>query len=160
MTSMSETMATKIENFHFLATSNIEGNLSDLAGQYVILYFYPKDNTPGCTRESKDFRDLYKAFSKFNAVIYGVSTDSLKSHEAFKDKLELPFDLISDKDGKLCDLFSVHKSNILLEKLIGIERSTFLIDPLGNLIFEWRKVKVNGHVEDVLKKLSSLSEIK
>ncbi len=154
---MSETMATKIENFHFLATSDIEGNLSDLAGQYVILYFYPKDNTPGCTRESKDFRDLHKAFNKFNAVIYGVSKDSLKSHESFREKHKLPFDLISDKEGKLCDLFSVHKSSALLEKLIGIERSTFLIDPQGNLIFEWRKVKVSGHVEEVLKKLSSLS---
>ena len=155
MTSMSGTMATKIENFHFLATSDIEGDLSDLSGKFVILYFYPRDNTPGCTRESTNFRDLYKVFQKFNAEIYGVSVDSLKSHEKFKEKLDLPFDLISDKDGKLCDLFQVHKKSLILEKLAGIERSTFMIDPQGNLIFEWRKVKVTGHVEEVLKKLTT-----
>lgn len=149
----------KLEDFHFQATSNIEGNLSELEGKYIILYFYPKDNTPGCTRESEDFRDLFKAFSKFNAIIYGVSKDSLKSHERFKEKLELPFDLISDSEGKLCDLFKTHKSSPLLEKISGIERCTFLIDPEGNLIHEWRKVKVSGHAEAVLKKLAAISEI-
>lgn len=156
MTSMSETMATKIDDFHFVATSNIEGKLSDLSGKYVILYFYPKDSTPGCTRESQNFKELYNAFRKFNAEIYGVSRDSIKSHEKFKEKLDLPFDLISDKDGALCDLFKVHKKSPLLEKISGIERSTFMIDPQGNLIYEWRKVKVTGHVEDVLKVLSSI----
>lgn len=152
---MSTTIMTKLKNFHFVATSDIEGNLSDLEGKYVILYFYPKDNTPGCTRESKDFRDLHKAFTKFNTVIYGVSLDSLKSHEAFKEKLALPFDLISDKGSQLCDLFKTHKTSAFLEKISGIERCTFLIDPQGNLLHEWRKVKVTGHVEEVLKVLSS-----
>lgn len=147
----------KLENFHFVATSNIEGKLSDLSGKYVLLYFYPKDCTPGCTRESLDFRDLYKAFKKFNTIIYGVSKDTLKSHENFKEKLNLPFDLISDQDEKLCDLFQVHKKSSLLEKIAGIERSTFLIGPDGSLIKEWRKVKVTGHVEEVLKFLATLN---
>ncbi len=157
---MSETgsiFASKVENFHFVATSNIEGNLSDLSGKYVILYFYPKDCTPGCTRESQDFRDLHKAFKKFNAIIYGVSKDTLKSHEHFKEKLNLPFDLISDVDEKLCDLFQVHKKSSFLEKIAGIERSTFLIGPDGLLLKEWRKTKVTGHVEEVLKFLTSLN---
>jgi thioredoxin-dependent peroxiredoxin len=158
MTNMSTTIMTKLEDFHFKATSNIEGDLSDLQGKYVILYFYPKDNTPGCTKESKDFRDLHRAFEKFNAVIYGVSKDSLKSHEAFKEKLELPFDLISDSDGSLCKLFKTNKTSTLIEMIAGIERSTFLIDPQGNLLYEWRKVKTSGHVEEVLKVLTAQSE--
>lgn len=149
----------KLDDFHFKATSDIEGNLSDLEGKYIILYFYPKDNTPGCTKESEDFRDLCSAFAKFNAVIYGVSKDTLKSHELFKEKLDLPFDLISDSEGKLCDLFNTHKSSPILEKIAGIDRCTFLIDPKGNLIHEWRKVKVAGHVEAVLKKLASISGV-
>lgn len=150
-------LGNQVENFQFIATSNIKGKLSDLAGKYVVLFFYPKDNTPGCTKESKCFRDLNHEFAKFNAVVYGVSKDSLKSHEKFKEDFQLSYELISDKDGKLCDLFDVHR-NSLLEKVIGIQRSTFIIDPQGVLVYEWRGVKVTGHVEEVLKKLSELSK--
>ena len=149
-------MKKQLEDFSFQTTSEQYKKLSDLKGHYVILYFYPKDNTPGCTRESENFRDLHEEFKRNNCVILGVSKDSLKSHQSFIKGKSLNFDLISDADQKLCDLFEVHKKNALLEKVMGIERSTFLIDPEGCLIYEWRKVKVTGHVDEVLQKVKDV----
>lgn len=144
----------------FNSTSEHYKKLSDLRGHYVVLYFYPRDNTPGCTRESKDFRDHLEEFKRHNALVFGISKDSLGSHEKFIKNQSLNFDLISDQDNELCALFEVNKKNALLEKVMGIERSTFLLDPDGHLIYEWRKVKVDGHVEDVLNKLKEHHESK
>jgi len=125
--------------------------LSAHKGHPVVLYFYPKDNTPGCTIEGSDFRDLHKQFAKLGAVIAGVSRDSLKSHQNFKAKMEFPFELIADDDEKLCAQFGVIKmKNMYGKKVRGIERSTFLIDGDGKLVREWRGVKVPGHAEEVL----------
>ena len=122
-----------------------------------MLYFYPKDNTPGCTNESKDFRDLHRRFRRRNTRVFGISRDSLKSHENFKAKQELPFELISDPDEELCRLFDVIKEkNMYGRKVMGIERSTFLIDEKGVLRQEWRKVKVKGHAEEVLAAVAEL----
>ncbi len=131
--------------------------LSNLKGKKVILYFYPKDNTPGCTTEGQNFRDLYKEFKKQNTLIYGVSRESIKSHENFKQKQSFPFDLISDEDEKICKKYDVIKEKSMYgRKYMGIERSTFLIDQEGKLVYEWRKVKVTGHVEEVLKAVKDL----
>jgi len=131
--------------------------LSAHKGHPVVLYFYPKDNTPGCTTEGADFRDLHKQFTKLGAVIAGVSRDSMKSHESFKAKMEYPFELISDADEKLCAQFDVIKmKNMYGKKVRGIERSTFLIDGSGALAHEWRKVKVEGHAAEVLAALKAL----
>lgn len=136
------------------ATGSIK--LADYAGQYVVLYFYPKDSTPGCTIESQNFRDQEHAFKKHNAVILGVSKDSIKSHEKFAEKQCLPFPLISDEDTSLCQAFGVLKEKSMFgRKYMGIERSTFLINPDGAVIEEWRKVKVSGHVDKVLARLQS-----
>ncbi len=125
--------------------------LADHRGKPVVLYFYPKDNTPGCTTEGAQFRDLYKQFEKAGAVVVGVSRDSLKSHEGFKAKLGFPFELISDPDERLCAQFDVIKmKNMYGRKVRGIERSTFLIGPDGTLRREWRGVKVPGHAVEVL----------
>ena len=138
-------------------TSNNIADLSQLKGKKVVLYFYPKDSTPGCTTEGQDFRDLYKKFAKANAVIYGLSRDSIKSHETFKEKQSFPFDLISDPTEKICKQYDVIKEkNMYGRKVIGIERSTFLIDKKGILRNEWRKVKVKEHVNDVLQILKKL----
>jgi len=127
----------------------------DLAGKSVVIYFYPKDSTPGCTKEGEDFRDLYKRFIKSNALIYGVSRDSIASHEKFKSKYNFPFHLISDEDESLCKLFDVIKEkNMYGRKYMGIERSTFLINEKGILVEEWRKVKVKGHAQEVLDRLN------
>ena len=116
-----------------------------------MLYFYPKDNTPGCTQQGADFRDRHKSFEKANCRIYGVSRDSLKSHEGFKSKMKFPFELLSDADEALCKQFGVMKlKNLYGKQVRGIERSTFLIDKEGVLAREWRGVKVPGHVEEVL----------
>lgn len=132
-------------------------SLSDFSGKYLVLYFYPKDNTPGCTNESKDFRDQYEAFKSLNAEIVGVSRDSLKSHQNFIDKYELPFELIADTEEALCNQFDVIKDKNMFGKIgRGIERSTFLINPKGVLIAEWRKVKVAGHADEVFKTLKEL----
>lgn len=129
----------------------------DLKGKKTVLYFYPKDNTPGCTREGQDFRDNHRKFARAGAQILGVSRDSLKSHENFKAKQELPFELISDPDEQLCELFEVIKlKNMYGKQVRGIERSTFLIDENGVLQREWRKVKVPDHVEEVLDAVKSL----
>ena len=138
-------------------TGNKLADLSEHKGQKVILYFYPKDNTPGCTSEGQDFRDLFKEFKKLNAVIYGLSRESIKSHENFKLKQSFPFELISDMDEKICKQYDVIKEKSMYgRKYMGIERSTFLIDENGKLVQEWRKVKVKGHVEEVLKEVNSL----
>ena len=131
--------------------------LSDQRGHPVVLYFYPKDNTPGCTTEGMQFRDLHKSFQRAGAVVAGVSRDSVKSHEGFKAKLGFPFDLISDADEKLCAQFGVIKmKNMYGRKVRGIERSTFLIGADGALVREWRGVKVPGHADEVLAAVKAL----
>jgi len=131
--------------------------LSEQRGHPVVVYFYPKDNTPGCTTEGSQFRDLHKQFQKVGAVVVGVSRDSLKSHQGFKAKMSFPFELISDPDEKLCAQFDVIKmKNMYGRKVRGIERSTFVIDAKGKLAREWRGVKVAGHAEDVLGAVKSL----
>jgi peroxiredoxin Q/BCP len=131
--------------------------LSAQRGHAVILYFYPKDNTPGCTMEGSQFRDLYKKFERAGAVVAGVSRDSLKSHESFKTKMGFPFELISDAEEKLCGQFGVIKmKNMYGRKVRGIERSTFLIDGNGTLVREWRGVRVPGHAEEVLEFVKTL----
>lgn len=139
------------------ATDNQHFRLSELKGKHVVLYFYPKDSTPGCTTEGQNFRDYYDEFKKLKAEIYGVSKDNLKSHESFKAEHCFPFELISDRDGKLCELFDVIKEKSLYgKKYLGIERSTFIIDKKGILRREFRGVKVDGHVQQVLAALKSL----
>jgi len=131
--------------------------LSDHRGETVVLYFYPKDNTPGCTTEGAQFRDAYKQFRKAGAIVVGCSRDSLKSHENFKAKMAFPFDLIADADEKLCAQFGVIKmKNMYGKKVRGIERSTFLIDGAGKLVREWRRVRVPGHVDEVLEAVKAL----
>ena len=148
----------KIENFSRPATGDQEISLSDLKGKNLVLYFYPKDSTPGCTTEGQDFRDNFAAFEQANTVILGVSRDSIKSHENFKDKHSFPFELLSDEDESLCKQFDVIKLKKLYGKEhMGIERSTFLIDSEGKLVQEWRKVKVNGHVQEVLAAAQKLA---
>ena len=142
---------TKLKNFKCEMTGNKDFNLSDYKGQNIVIYFYPRDNTPGCTSEGEDFRDNYKKFKKKNTQIFGVSKDNIKSHESFKDKFKFPFELISDPDEKICKIFDVIKEKSMYgKKYMGIERSTFLINEEGKLVKEWRKVKVKGHVEEVL----------
>ncbi len=134
------------------ATGDQEIRLQDYRGRKLVLYFYPRDNTPGCTRESRGFAEHYEAFREAGAEILGVSRDSLRSHENFRQKKELPFDLISDSEETLCRQFDViQEKNMYGKKVMGIERSTFLFDEEGQLIREWRKVKVPGHVEEVLE---------
>ena len=131
--------------------------LSALRGKAVVLYFYPKDNTPGCTTQAQQFRDLHAEFVKAGAVIFGVSRDSLKSHEGFKAKLGLPFELISDIEGVLCRMFDVVKNKMLYgKKVLGIERSTFLIDAQGILRQEWRAAKADGNAATVLEAVKAL----
>lgn len=133
-------------------------HLSELAGQRVVLYFYPKDSTPGCTTQAQGFRDLIDEFTALNAKIIGVSRDSIKSHDNFSAKQELPFALISDKEEVLCELFGVMKlKNMYGKQVRGIERSTFLIDEKGVLVQEWRGLKVPGHVQTVLEAVQALA---
>lgn len=132
--------------------------LSNYLNRNVVLYFYPKDGTPGCTTEGLNFRDLYSEFRAANTEVFGISRDSLRSHEAFKAKLGMPFELISDPDEALCSLFSVMKSRSMYGKQVrGIERSTFIIDGTGKLVKEWRGLKVPGHADDVLAYVRTLS---
>ena len=155
---MSVKINTKVKKFKVSATNELEIDSTDLIGKSYVIYFYPKDNTPGCTQEGEDFRDLYKEFKKLNTEIYGVSRDSLKSHEGFKEKYKYPFELISDTEEKLCNLFDVIKEkNMYGKKYMGIERSTFLINKEGKLSAEWRKVKVNGHAAEVLEEVKKIS---
>ena len=132
--------------------------LGEHQGKKIVLYFYPKDNTPGCTTESLQFRELYSGFKAANCEIFGISRDSIRSHEGFKSKLELPFDLISDSDEAVCALFDVIVMKSMYGKQVrGIERSTFVIDAAGTLVKEWRGVKVPGHVTEVLEFVEGLS---
>ena len=151
------TLGQPAPDFTIPATSGQTIRLSDLRGQFVVLYFYPKDSTPGCTQEGQDFRDLYPQFQAEGADIFGVSRDSLKSHENFKCKQAFPFELVSDADELLCGLYAVIRMKNLYGKQVrGIERSTFLIDPAGQLAAEWRKVGVKGHATAVLEKVRAL----
>ena len=146
-----------VPNFSGQATSEIDFNLEDYAGTAILLYFYPKNNTPGCTQEGKDFRDNYSAFKAKGIKIFGLSRDGIKAHENFKAKYEFPFELISDKDETICNLFAVIKEKKLYGKVhMGIERSTFLIGADGKLINEWRKVKVKEHLAQVLEAIEVL----
>ena len=130
---------------------------TDLNGKYVVIYFYPKDSTPGCTKEGEDFRDLHKLFEECDSLIFGVSRDSVASHEKFKKKYNFPFNLISDEDESLCNIFDVIKEkNMYGRKYMGIERSTFLIDKKGVMVHEWRKVKVKNHAQEVLDTLQTI----
>lgn len=147
-----------VKNFSRPATGDKTLSLKDFKGKNLVLYFYPKDSTPGCTLEGQDFRDHYPAFQKANTEILGVSRDSLKRHENFKSKQGFPFDLLSDEDESLCSQFDVIKLKKLYGKEhLGIERSTFLIDADGKLVQEWRKVSVKGHVEEVLAAAKALA---
>jgi len=150
------TVGKPVKPFNLPATGDQNLSLDDFKGRSLIIYFYPKDNTSGCTRESQDFRDLYPQFMEAGADILGVSKDSIKSHENFKRKLELPFELLSDSDGLLCQQFDViHEKKMYGRSYMGLVRSTFLIDPDGVLRNEWRKVRVAGHAQAVLDALKT-----
>jgi len=147
----------KTPNFELPATGEQTLKLADFEGKKLVIYFYPKDSTPGCTTEGQDFRDNYSKFKRANTVVLGVSRDSVKSHENFKAKQEFPFDLLSDTEETLCTLFDVIKEkNMYGKKVMGIERSTFLLDEKSVLRQEWRKVKVDGHVDEVLAAAKAL----
>lgn len=149
----------KVPKFTLPATGEQDISFDQFKGKNVVLYFYPKDSTPGCTREGQDFRDHYNKFKRQNTVILGVSRDSIKSHQNFKAKQGFQFELLSDKDEALCSLFDVIKmKNMYGKKVRGIERSTFLIDSSGKLKQEWRKVKVDGHAEEVLAAVKELNK--
>ena len=147
----------KVANFSLPATGDKNVSLDDFKGTNLVIYFYPKDNTPGCTLEGQDFRDNYAGFKKSGTTVLGVSRDSLKAHENFKARQGFPFDLLSDSEEKLCRQFDViHEKNMYGRKVMGIVRSTFLIDGDGVLQNQWRKVRVKGHVEEVLQAARSL----
>jgi peroxiredoxin Q/BCP len=147
----------KVPDFTLPATGDQDISLSDFKGKNVVVYFYPKDSTSGCTTEGQNFRDKIATFRRRKTAILGVSRDSIRSHENFKEKQAFPFELLSDADEKLCKLFDVIKEkNMYGRKVMGIERSTFLIDDKGVLRREWRKVKVPGHVDEVLEAVKEL----
>ena len=147
-------IGSKVKNFSAEMTGNKKFSLKEFTGKNIVLYFYPRDNTPGCTSESIDFRDNFKSLQKKNTLIFGISKDSLSSHEKFKEKFNFPFELISDPEEKVCKAFDVIKEKSMYgKKYLGIERSTFLVDSKGKLKKEWRKVKVKGHVEEVLNSI-------
>lgn len=142
-------------DFTLLSDKNEPVSLKNFQGKNVVLYFYPKDNTPGCTREACDFRDSTAQFSKHNAVILGISKDNPNKHQKFKDKYELPFTLLADENGDVCQAYGViNKKSLFGNTFLGIQRSTFLIDTHGKIRAIWRKVKVNGHTQEVLDALS------
>ena len=146
-----------VRDFTADATGGKKIRLKDLRGKNVIVYFYPKDSTPGCTTEGRDFSALHNKFKRANTVIFGVSRDSIASHEKFKEKQGFVFDLLSDPDEKLCKQFDViHEKSLYGRKFMGIVRSTFLIDADGKLRQEWRKVKVAGHADEVLEAVKAL----
>jgi peroxiredoxin Q/BCP len=147
----------KVADFTLPSTGAEAFSLADVRGSNVVVYFYPRDNTSGCTREAEDFRDLHAAFRKANTLIVGISTDTIESHHKFKNKLRLPFDLLSDAGQRACKLFDVIKEKSMYgRKFLGVERSTFLIDAAGALRRDWRKVKVDGHAAAVLEAVKSL----
>ena len=146
-----------VANFTADATRNKKVQLKELRGKNVVLYFYPKDSTPGCTTEGRDFSALHAKFRRQNTVIFGVSRDSIASHEKFREKQGFAFDLISDPDEKLCKQFdAIQEKSLYGKKFMGVVRSTFLIDENGKLRREWRKVKVKGHAEEVLDAVKAL----
>ncbi len=145
-----------IQDFTAAATGGLF-QFSDHRGKNVVIYFYPKDNTPGCTTEGMEFRDLYAQFARANTLIVGVSRDSLKSHENFKAKLGLPYELISDPDEALCEMFGVMKlKNMYGKQVRGVERSTFVFDKTGSLVKEWRALRAPGHAAEVLEFVQKL----
>ncbi|MDX1459488.1 MAG: peroxiredoxin [Xanthomonadales bacterium] len=147
----------RVKNFALPATGNKTLSLDDFKGKNLVLYFYPKDHTPGCTREGQDFRDAYQDFQEADTEILGVSRDSVRTHENFRNKQSFPFDLLSDADETLCKQFDVIREKKLYGRTyMGIDRSTFLIDGEGVLRREWRKVKVKGHVAEVLEAVHEL----
>jgi len=146
-----------VPDFSLPATGGSTFNLAAQRGRPLVIYFYPKDNTPGCTTEASQLRDLHSEFVHLGCPIFGISRDSIKSHEGFKAKLGLPFELLSDADETACQLFGVIKMKKLYGKDVrGIERSTFLIDANGRLAREWRGVKVDGHADEILKAVTEL----
>ena len=146
-----------VADFKADATGDQQIRLKDLRGKNVVLYFYPKDSTPGCTTEGRDFSALHSKFKRAKTIILGVSRDSIASHEKFKEKQGFPFDLLSDPDERLCKQFDViHEKSLYGRKFMGVVRSTFLIDTEGKLRQEWRKVKVKGHAEEVLEAVKAL----
>jgi thioredoxin-dependent peroxiredoxin len=148
-----------LPEFEAVATGGVKFTPQSHLGHAVVLYFYPKDGTPGCTTEAMQFRDKHKDFQKAGAVVFGVSRDNLASHEKFKQTLELPFELIADTEEKLCHMFGVVKNKIMYGKKVkGIERSTFLMDATGIMRAEWRGIKVAGHVDEVLKAAKALKK--
>ncbi len=150
-----------LPEFEANATGGLRVTNTSHHGQVMILYFYPKDNTPGCTTEAQQFSEKYKDFVKAGAAVFGVSRDNMKSHDEFKEKLELPFELIADTEEKMCHMFGVVKNKIMYGKKVkGIERSTFLVNEDGILTHEWRGLKVPGHVDEVLKAVKSLNALK
>jgi peroxiredoxin Q/BCP len=150
-------IGSKIKDFSLPSSGGGTWSSKNAAGRKLVIYFYPKDMTSGCTRESQDFRDLYGAFRKAGVDIVGVSRDSVKSHDKFTEKEKLPFPLLSDEEERLCKLFDViHEKSLYGRKYLGVERSTFLLDGTGILRREWRKVKVPGHAEEVLEAAKSL----
>ena len=150
-------VGSKVADFSAEATGGKTLSLADLAGRKVVIYFYPKDNTPGCTTEGQDFAAAHARFKRAGAMVLGVSRDSLKSHENFRAKYDFPFDLISDPQETLCRAFDViREKNMYGRKVLGVERSTFLIDGEGVLRQEWRGVKVKGHVDEVLAAVKAL----
>ena len=148
-----------LPEFEALATGGVKVTNTSHIGQALVLFFYPKDHTPGCTAEASQFRDQYEEFVKMGAEVFGVSRDNMASHDDFKEKLELPFELIADTEEKMCHMFGVVKNKIMYGKKVkGIERSTFLINADGVLVQEWRGLKVPGHVDEVLKALKLLKK--
>jgi peroxiredoxin Q/BCP len=146
-----------VANFQLPATSGKTFQLSDYLGKTLVIYFYPKDSTPGCTTQGMQFRDAYAEFGQHNAEIFGVSRDTLKSHENFKAKFSFPFELLADTEELACTLFNVIKmKNMYGKQVRGIERSTFVIDKTGKLVKEWRGVKVEGHAAEVLSFIKTL----
>ena len=155
---MSESLlGLKVPQFTASSTSEKPFSLENYFGSPLVLYFYPKDNTPGCTAETLQFNELHSDFEKLNCTIIGISKDSISSHRKFISKFNLVFDLISDEEGQICDMFGVMKmKNMYGKKYLGIERSTFLVDREQRVVSEWRKVKVPGHAAEVLKSVKSL----
>jgi len=154
---MSVTVGKKVPAFSLPATSEQTISSKDLAGQAYVLYFYPRDNTPGCTTEGENFRDHYEKFKRRKVRVFGVSRENLRSNERFRAKYGFPFELLADEDEKLCTVFDViRQKNMYGKQVRGIERSTFLVDADGKLRREWRKVKIDGHVEEVLEALREL----
>ena len=147
----------KVPDFEIASTGNRTFKLSAELGRALVLYFYPKDNTPGCTTEGQEFRDLHGEFVRRNCAVYGVSRDSIKTHEGFKSRMSFSFELLSDPDEKVCNLFGVmNMKNMYGKKVWGVVRSTFVIDPEGVVRREWRGLKVPGHAREVLEFVKSL----